>query len=70
LCRLHDRVLDAPLVVDLDEEIHEQLRWCFRGEARHVMRRDPEEAAALALSTPFHLTREAIGRIVQAFALG
>ncbi|CAN5921989.1 hypothetical protein BH11MYX4_BH11MYX4_47290 [soil metagenome] len=43
------------LVVDLDEEIHEQLRWCFRGEARHVMRRDPEEAAALALSTPFHL---------------
>jgi hypothetical protein len=45
----------SALVVDLDEEIHEQLRWCFRGEARHVLRRDPEEAAALALSTPFHL---------------
>jgi len=24
------------LVVDLNETIHEQLRWCCRGEARHV----------------------------------
>ena len=45
----------SALVVDLEDDIHEQLRWCFRGEARHVMRRDPEEAADLALSTPFHL---------------
>jgi len=45
----------SALVVDLDDDIHEQLRWCFRGEARHVMRRDPGAAAALALSTPFHL---------------
>jgi hypothetical protein len=42
------------LLVDVDDEVHEALRRVFREDARHMMRRDPGEAAKLALSTPFH----------------
>jgi hypothetical protein len=57
------RTLTAPpasapfsvLLVDLDDDVHEALRGIFREDARHMMRRDPEEAAELALSTPFHV---------------
>lgn len=43
------------LLVDVDEEVQAALRRIYPGEARHVMRRDPEEAGEMALTMPFHL---------------
>jgi CheY-like chemotaxis protein len=43
------------LLADVDEDLHEDLRGIFRAEARHIMRRDPDEAAEVALSTSFHV---------------
>ncbi len=44
----------SALLVDVDDDVHEALRRLIREDARHLMRRDPEEAAEVALSTPFH----------------
>ncbi|MBX3193325.1 MAG: hypothetical protein KF819_40460 [Labilithrix sp.] len=44
----------SALLVDLDDETHEILRAAVRHDARHVMRREPDEGAELALSSPFH----------------
>ncbi|MDB5212768.1 MAG: hypothetical protein JWO86_695, partial [Myxococcaceae bacterium] len=43
------------LLADVDDDVHEALRRIFREEARHVMRSDPESAAELALTAPFHV---------------
>jgi CheY-like chemotaxis protein len=43
------------LLVDVDDDVHDSLRRVFREEARHVLRSDPEAAAELALTAPFHV---------------
>ena len=43
------------LLADVDDDVHQVLRRIFREEARHMMRSDPEAAAELALSAPFHV---------------
>jgi methylmalonyl-CoA mutase cobalamin-binding subunit len=56
--RLTDPPASAPftvLLADVDHDVHDALRRIFRREARHMMRREPEEAVELALTTPFHV---------------
>ncbi len=56
--RLTDPPASAPfsvLLADVDHEVHDALRRILRKEARHMMRREPEEAVELALTTPFHV---------------
>lgn len=43
------------LLVDLEEEVHDALRSVFPEDARHLLRRDPEDAAEVALSQPLHV---------------